>query len=355
MSTFQPTDRQSSLSFSPSIESRLSVQHLDGTDSDSTVDGADVIMGLSHTPKTLPPKYFYDDRGSALFEQICELPEYYVTRTETQILQKAAPEIAHITGLCELVELGSGSSTKTRLLLDAYRDLHRSLTSGSFYYIPIDVSGGILKASAANLLYQYPSLHIRGLIGTYTQGLQHLPSTIAPQRIICFLGSTLGNLSPKECEQFFAEVRAALQPEDYFLLGIDLQKSISILEAAYNDAQGITAAFNLNMLQHLNWRFQANFNLDQFQHWAFYDQQQHQIEMHLRSLCPQTIEIIALEQSVTFFKGETIRTEISRKFNLEHLSALLEPKSGAKGFKSVQVWTDPQQWFGLTLYQAVPE
>ncbi|MGF1603775.1 MAG: L-histidine N(alpha)-methyltransferase [Thermosynechococcaceae cyanobacterium] len=354
MSISQPVDSQSSPSSPQSLDARLSLQHLAPAEGDLTVDGADVIAGLSQTPKTLPPKYFYDDRGSELFEKICDLTEYYVTRTETQILQTAAADMAQMTGSCELVELGSGSSTKTRLLLDAYRDLQVSLDAPeSFHYTPIDVSGGILKESATELLRQYPSLHIRGLIGTYAQGLQQLPKAIAAKRMICFLGSTLGNLSPTECEQFFAQVRGALQPGDYFLLGVDLQKSIPILEAAYNDAQGVTAAFNLNMLQHLNWRFQANFNLNQFEHWSFYNDQQQQIEMHLRSLCNQTVDLGTLHQTIPFMEGETIRTEISRKFNLEQLSALLEPHSGSKGFISVQVWTDPKQWFGLLLCQAV--
>ncbi len=337
-------------------DSRLSVLQIESIEGNSSVQGADIIAGLTQSPKVLPPKYFYDDRGSELFEQICELPEYYVTRTEAQILQKVAVDIAQRTGPCELVELGSGSSTKTRMLLDAYQDQQASSgNSDALYYLPLDVSGGILKESALSLLQQYPSLQIRGLIGTYEQGLQNLPQAVAPKRMICFLGSTLGNLNPQECQQFFNKVRSALQPGDYFLLGIDLQKSIQVLEAAYNDAQGITAAFNLNILQHLNWRFQANFDLQQFQHWAFYNTQQHQIEMHLRSLCEQNVVINTLELSVPFAEGETIRTEISRKFNLEQLSTLLEPNPTGKRLNVEQIWTDPQQWFGLALCQAVLE
>jgi L-histidine Nalpha-methyltransferase len=337
-------------------DARLSISHLQSIDQNKAKDGVDVLIGLTQIPKTLPPKYFYDDRGSELFEQICELPEYYVTRTETQILQDAAAEIARITGPCELIELGSGSSTKTRILLDAYRHLQRSSeTPETFSYLPIDISGGILKESAIDLLKQYPSLQVRGLIGTYEQGLQSLPPAVAPHRMICFLGSTLGNLNTEECQRFFDQVRAALQPGDYFLLGIDLQKSVQVLEAAYNDGQGITAAFNLNVLQHLNERFQANFDLNQFEHYAFYNRQQQQIEMHLRSLRDQTVELAALDYSVSLAAAETIRTEISRKFDLKQLSSLLETRPKGKWLKSVQTWTDSQKWFGLALCQAVLE
>lgn len=359
MSKPQPvSDRQptSSMAPIPDLNARLSLQHLGSTNLTDGADGADIVAGLTQATKTLPPKYFYDDRGSELFEQICTLPEYYVTRTETQILQAAATQIAAITGPCELVELGSGSATKTRILLDAYRDLGRSSDAPEeFSYLPIDVSGGILKESALELLKQYPALQVRGVIGTYEQGLQNLPPTVAPHRLLCFLGSTLGNLNATECQQFFEQVRAALQPEDYFLLGVDLQKSIRVLEAAYNDSQDITAAFNLNMLRHLNWRFQANFDLDQFQHDAFYNEQQQQIEMHLRSLRDQTVEFAALDFSVSFEAGETIRTEISRKFDLTQLPTLLKSKPGAKQLKLVQTWTDSQDWFGLALFQAVLE
>ena len=354
MSTFQSaSDSQSRSSTGPpsSPDVRLSVAQLRGIDQGNAADGADVIVGLTQSPKTLPPKYFYDDRGSELFEQICTLPEYYVTRTETQILRDVAAEIARMTGPCELVELGSGSSTKTRLLLDAYQAFGGELAP--FYYLPIDVSGGILKSSAIDLLTQYSSLQVRGLIGTYEQGLQNLPVAVAPQRLICFLGSTLGNLNPSECQQFFDQVRAAQAPGDYFLLGVDLQKSTQVLEAAYNDAQGVTAAFNLNMLRHLNWRFQGNFDLKQFQHHAFYNGEQQQIEMHLRSLCDQTVELAALELTVPFTTGETIRTEISRKFDLEQLNSLLGTESVKKQLKPIKTWTDSQQWFGLALCQAV--
>jgi gamma-glutamyl hercynylcysteine S-oxide synthase len=304
--------------------------------------GQDVMVGLSQTPKTLPAKYFYDDRGSDLFEQICALPEYYPTRTEAAILQHYAPAIAQLTGPCELVELGSGSSTKTRLLLDAYASLKAEQR-----YLPIDVSGGILAASAYELLQDYPDLQIHGLVGTYELGMQHLPPRQLASRMICFLGSTLGNLTPPECDRFFGQIRLALHPGEFFLLGVDLQKAISQLEAAYNDAEGVTAEFNLNMLQHLNWRFGADFNLSQFRHRAIYNLAGQQIEMHLDSLCDQTVTFSKLNYKAAIAAQESILTEISRKFNL----ATIQQELAKHSLITVQQWTDPQQWFGLVLCQ----
>ncbi len=333
----------SSKSASPyAIENRLQVQHLLALSQNKQNEGSDVVSGLKQTPKTLPPKYFYDDRGSQLFEQICELPEYYLTRTETAILQTCAAEIVQITGASELVELGSGSATKTRILLDAYNNLDLPLR-----YLPIDVSAGILETSARQLLLDYPSLSIHGLVSTYELALEQLPPTKLNTRTICFIGSTLGNLTPKECDRFFAHIANALQPGEYFLLGIDLQKPKHLLEAAYNDSPGVTAQFNLNMLDHLNWRFEGNFDPNQFEHLAFYNQSQSQIEIYLRSKKAQTVELRALDLIVEFETGETIMTEISRKFDLNAMQREL----GARGLAPVQAWTDANRWFGLLLCQ----
>ncbi|NEP57632.1 MAG: L-histidine N(alpha)-methyltransferase [Symploca sp. SIO2G7] len=326
-----------------SLEERLEINYLRSANlPTNTVDGQDIISGLTQNPKSLPPQYFYDDRGSQLFEQICELPEYYPTRTEASILCQYAGEIARITGACELVELGSGSSTKTRLLLDAYQALKNGLG-----YVPIDVSGGILTESAHQLLQDYPGLQIQGLVGTYEQALAQLQPTSLPSRMIFFLGSSLGNLTPQECDRFLSQILAALDVGEYFLLGVDLQKPKQIIEAAYNDAQGVTAQFNLNMLEHLNQRFAGNLNTQLFEHWAFYNNQLNQIEMHLRCLQTHTAYLEALNLKVEFEAGETIMTEISRKFDLEIIQEELE----AKGLKSLAVWSDPQQWFGLILAQ----
>ncbi|MEH2440609.1 L-histidine N(alpha)-methyltransferase [Nostoc sp.] len=325
------------------VEKRLQIQRLLGTTQIvAPSSGSNVVKGLTQTSKSLPPSYFYDDRGSELFEQICDLPEYYLTRTETTILQQYAGEIAKITGPCELVELGSGSSTKTRILLDAYQNLGYSL-----HYLPIDVSAGMLETSAKQLLGDYPLLQVYALAGTYELALAQLLPTQLPSRMICFIGSSLGNLTPGECDVFFSEITEALQVGEYFLLGIDLQKPKHILEPAYNDRQGVTAAFNLNMLEHLNHRFDGNFDTTQFEHWAFYNESEQQIEMHLRSLRSQIVELHALNLKVNFALGETILTEISRKFDLDTIKQQLT----AQGLSPLEVWTDPNQWFGLLLCQ----
>ncbi len=326
-----------------SLEERLQINNLIKDDGAiESVDGKDVIHGLTATPKSLPPRYFYDDRGSELFEEICELPEYYPTRTESWILDQFSHEIASITGACELVELGSGSSTKTRWLLDAYQDLRNGLR-----YVPIDVSRSILIESARDLLQDYPSLSVRGLVGTYDRALAQLKPTSLLSRTIVFLGSTLGNLTPQECDRFFSQILDALDVGEYFLLGIDLQKPKHILEAAYNDARGVTAQFNLNMLEHLNRRFAGNFDPQRFEHWAFYNERLNRIEMHLRCLQAHTVCLEKLNLTIEFDAEETMMTEISRKFDLEVIQKELQ----VKGLKPLATWTDPKQWFGLILSQ----
>jgi L-histidine Nalpha-methyltransferase len=327
------------------VENRLHLERLVSAAAPTPTEinaGSDVVSGLTQNPKSLPPKYFYDDRGSTLFELICQLPEYYLTRTETAILQESAGAIARLTGPCEIVELGSGSSTKTRILLDAYSQLEYPLN-----YVPIDISSSILESSACQLLADYPSLQIHGIVSTYELALAKIAPPKLPTRMLCFLGSTLGNLNPQECDVFFSQIVGALLPGEFFLLGIDLDKSQEILEPAYDDSQGVTAAFNLNMLRHLNRKFEGNFDLTQFEHLAFYDRQECQIEMHLRSKKAQTVNLRSLDLTVEFAAGETIRSEISRKFNLDSIQADLSHR----GLMPVQVWTDPNQWFGLVLCQ----
>jgi L-histidine Nalpha-methyltransferase len=329
------------------VMARLHIEHL--LAENELQDSPDqMIDGLNGHPKSLPSKYFYDDLGSELFELITELPEYYPTRTEAAILQNFAAEIAATTGACELVELGSGSSTKTRILLDAFRDRNFPLR-----YLPIDISGSILESSAIDLLVDYPTLEIHGFVSTYETALKHLPQSQLPTRMVSFLGSTLGNFDPDQYAAFCDRIATVLQPGEYFLLGIDLQKSKKVLEAAYNDASGVTAEFNLNLLQHLNDKFGSNFDPDQFEHLAFYNQEQHQIEMHLRSRSQQTVKLPLKESAslcIDFACGETILTEISRKFNLKQLSQDLE----TRGFRHIKSWTDPNHWYGLLLCQILP-
>lgn len=321
-------------------QENISIHNLFELHDTNVEQGQDVIEGLSQTQKTLPPKYLYDEQGSILFEQICELPEYYPTRTEASILSDFSHAIAQETGPCELIELGSGSSTKTRHLLSAYEAFEKEFT-----YIPVDVSGEILTQSAHQLVEEYPHLTVRGLVGTYEQALEQLPEPPTVPRMVLFIGSTLGNFAPDQSEQFLARVSTSLRTGDYFLLGVDLQKEPEVLQAAYDDAQGVTAAFNLNMLAHLNWRFGGNFELNNFSHRAIYDQDLGRIEMHLDCHTDHTINLQGLNHQVDFKAGESIRTEISRKFKVEELANTLSQHD----LMLHQIWTDPQDWFALLL------
>lgn len=322
--------------------SRLDIDYLLDSKIIEQDDIQDVTNGLKQTPKILPARYFYDAKGSLLFEAICQLREYYPTRTEASILKQYSQEIIEQTTVLELVELGSGSSTKTRYLLDACNRINIPL-----YYTPVDVSSSILKDSADKLLLDYSQLKITGKVATYSQALAQLSNSFLGTRMIVFLGSSIGNFNNLECDRFIDQVRAALNPGDYFLLGIDLQKPVAILEAAYNDSQGVTAAFNLNMLQHLNNRFAGNFDLNSFKHQAIYNQLDHQIEMYLISQQDQTITLSSLDLTIKLNKGEKILTEISRKFNLTKMTKYL----GDRNLNLIQTYNDDQNWFGLLLCQ----
>ena len=313
----------------------------------TVAEGADVATGLLATPKTLPSRYFYDDRGSALFEQICELPEYYPTRTERAILEASAGEIAARTGPADLVELGSGNSAKTRLLIEAYRAAGASLR-----YAPIDVSRGVLETSAAALARAVDGIEVRPILATYEAGLAALDQVLGRAgrpRLALFLGSTIGNLAPAATEHFLAEVRARLRPGDFFLVGLDLRKETAIVEAAYNDAAGVTAAFNRNILDHLNRRFDGDFRPGRFRHRAFYEAREHQIEMHLVSEAAQEVRLRALDLRVAFAAGESVRTEISRKFDTAEFARDL----ARHGFRQAGAWTDARGWFCLMMARTV--
>jgi len=304
-------------------------------------DGSEVVAGLTGAPKTLPYKYFYDDRGSELFVEITRQPEYYPTRTERWILDTHAPDIAATAAAGELLELGSGAADKTRALIGAM------LERGSMLrFLPIDVSGGILRDSSRELLQAYPDLEIWGLIGTYHQALRGLPEAERGRRLLIFLGSSIGNMTDAEADTFLGEAHAALDPGDHFLVGFDLQKPVELIEAAYNDRAGVTAAFNLNMLCHLNRRFDGDFDTGRFAHRAFYDRRAHHIEMHLESRADQRVRLAALDLEVDFVAGETIRTEISRKFHLPTVARRFD----ARGFAPEAHWTDPENWFALALF-----
>ena len=320
---------------------RLHVLNLMGDRALETA-GQDVVEGLRSDPKSLPPKYFYDQRGSELFEQICELPEYYPTRTETAILQEYSGAIAQITGPCEMVELGSGSSTKSRILLDAYEKAGYPLR-----YLPVDVSDTMLVESAKKLLDEYSELSVEAIASTYEPALKALPLKQLPARMIAFIGSTIGNLQPEECEIFLERISETLEEGDYFLLGLDLQKETAVLESAYNDAQGVTAAFNLNMLRHLNRQYKGDFDLDSFKHVALYNSQANQIEMSIESLREQSVTLEALDLTVKFAEKERILSEISRKFDLKEIEQVLS----SHRLKVLESYTDVNKWFGLLLCQ----
>lgn len=302
----------------------------------------DVIAGLGAARKSLPPRYFYDQYGSELFEQICQQPEYYPTRTEAVLLRQRATEVLDLVGECTLVELGSGSAVKTRLFLDEYQRRGYPMR-----YVPIDISASMLRESAQSLIADYPQLSIQALATDYMSGLAALPP--ARQRLVLFLGSNLGNFNDDEQAELFSRLAAALQPQDYFLLGLDLRKPVDILEAAYNDAAGVTASFNLNLLRRINREFGANFNLSRFSHLAFYNRAQHQIEMHLQSQLAQEVEIAELGLRVFFQPQETIHTEISRKFDAKQVAAQLRPY----GFEPCARWTDEHGWFLMNVFRFV--
>jgi len=277
----------------------------------------DVRAGLLTPPRSLPPKYFYDDTGSQLFDRICDAPEYYPTRTEAALLAAHAERIMAQVMPRHLVELGSGTSRKTRHLLDALASDHLHAT-----YWPFDVCEAIVKQAASELQQQYPWLEINGLVGDYHAGLDGLP---APKggRLFVFLGGTIGNFSRAEALDFLRELRACMAPEDWLLLGADRVKDPRVLEAAYNDAAGMTAAFNLNLLAVLNRELQADFVPSAFVHRAFYNETAQQIEMYLLSQTAQTVRLPTLGSELQLAEGEGILTEISRKFTLDDLDQLL--------------------------------
>jgi L-histidine N-alpha-methyltransferase len=277
----------------------------------------DVASGLSRPQKELPPKYFYDRRGSELFDEITRLPEYYLTRTERALLDCwSGPLMATLTPAA-LVELGAGSADKTRLLLDAM-----VYAGNGELYVPIDVSAEFLEDAAARLREEYPTLGVEPLVGDIAEPLA-LGDDLPAPAVIAFLGSTIGNFDPAGARRLLRHVARAMRAGDRFLLGADLRKDPRVIEAAYNDQQGITAEFNLNVLRVVNRELGANFDLDAFEHRAFYDRTLHRIEMHLVSTGDQRVQIPGIG-TVQFAGGESIRTEISCKYDRESLSGALE-------------------------------
>jgi L-histidine Nalpha-methyltransferase len=300
---------------------------------------ADVRAGLREPPRTLPPKWFYDKVGSDLFSEITRLPEYYPTRAEAEILRTRADAIALSTGAATVIELGSGSSEKTRLLLDALTR-HGTLRR----YVPVDVSADALADAARALIEDYPDLTVHGVVADFTEHLHLLPETPGP-RLMVFLGGTIGNLEPADRAVFLRAVRDGLRPGDHLLLGTDLVKSPSVLVPAYDDAAGVTARFNRNVLAVINRELDADFDVESFEHVAIWDDREQWIEMRLRARGPQQVYIAEIDLHVALADGEEIRTEISAKFTADRVRAEL----GTAGLGVRHWWTDAAGRFALSL------
>jgi L-histidine N-alpha-methyltransferase len=307
---------------------------------DSAADALriDVLEGLAQTPKTLPPKWFYDTVGSDLFDQITRLPEYYPTRAEAEILRTRAADIAAASGADTLVELGSGTSEKTRILLDALRD------GGSLRrFIPFDVDAGMLRAAGAAIGEEYPGIEIDAVCGDFEHHLAEIPRV--GRRLVAFLGSTIGNLTAEPRAEFLTALSDSLQPGDTVLLGTDLVKDVDRLVRAYDDGAGVTARFNKNVLAVVNRELDGDFDLDAFEHVARWNADEERIEMWLRASTPQRVRIAELDLTVDFAAGEEMLTEVSCKFRPDGVADEL----AAAGLRRTNWWTDSAGDFGLSL------
>ena len=300
-----------------------------------TSDLAEILEGLSRPQKALSPKFFYDEAGSRLFEEITDQPEYYPTQTELAIMRDNADEIAERIGpQASLIEFGSGSSLKTRLLLSFMRE--------PAVYVPVDISRELLVASAESLDEQFPELEVLPVVADFTQPFDLPDPKVAPLRnIVYFPGSTIGNFPPDAALSLLEVMYQEAGEDGALLIGVDLQKDRAVLEAAYNDAAGVTARFNLNLLVRLNREFGADFHVDAFEHVAFYTEEAGRIEMHLRAREPQAVTIAG--HRFEFRQGETIHTENSHKFTKEGFREL----AGRAGFEVCRAWTDEREWFSL--------
>jgi L-histidine N-alpha-methyltransferase len=326
----------------PVLETAIRIDsHLGDADERSLAD--DVLDGLTRPFKELPPKHFYDARGAELFDRICELPEYYPTRAERAILELNSDELATLTQAAELVELGSGTASKTRVLLSA---LHEAGTLRR--YVPVDVTESMVRECAAELTVEYPGLQVHGVIGDFERHLGEIPLAVGP-RIVAFLGGTIGNFPPGSRRRILREIARLLGPEDHLLIGTDLVKDPQILRAAYDDTQGVTAEFNRNVLRVLNRELDADFEPDAFDHVALFNAEHEWIEMRLRAKHEHTTVVRDLDLPVHFNAGEEIRTEISAKFTSERIEGDL----AAAGLQLVRSFTDADELFALTLSRLV--
>ena len=295
----------------------------------------DVLAGLALPQKSIPPKYFYDEQGCRLFEAICELPEYYLTQTETAILRRNIADIAQFVGPdAQLIEYGSGVQAKTRILIQALQ---------TRLYVPIDIATDTLRASSNELAGRFPWLNVVGVCADYTRPLA-LPEFVGVpirRKAVFFPGSTVGNFTPAEALQFLRQAHRTVGAGGALLIGVDLEKDKATLDAAYADSQGVTARFNLNLLQRINRELGADFQVNRFRHKAFYDPVQGRVEMHLESLVSQIVDVAG--QRFDFAPGETIHTEISCKYSVAEFQEL----GRRAGFSPEKVWTDPEQLFSV--------
>jgi L-histidine N-alpha-methyltransferase len=305
---------------------------------------AEVVReGLSCPFKELPPKYFYDERGSELFERITELPEYYPTRCEREILDTKASEIVAAASPTTLIELGSGAATKSRVLLDAMRD------AGTLErFVPVDISEGITRRVAAELVEEYPGLAVEGIVCDYETHLERIPRPEGA--LIAFLGGTIGNFRPAARRSFLARIATLMYPGDTFLLGTDLVKDREVLESAYDDSAGVTAEFNKNVLAVLNRELDANFDLDEFEHVAFWDADNEWIDIRLRALSEQFVDLRELDMRAHFSRNEEMRTEISTKFTRERI----ESSYADVGLELLEWWTDSEGLYAMSLARCSP-
>jgi L-histidine N-alpha-methyltransferase len=302
----------------------------------------DVAAGLAAVPKHLPCCYLYDRLGSRLFEAICELPEYPLTRAETAILRTHAEEIAALfPPATDLIELGSGTAAKTRLLIEAF--LRRR---GRLRYVPLDICRTVLEESSRDLLHAYPRLEVLAIAGEYREGLEHLRAMASPHKLVLWLGSNIGNLERAEAARFLAQVRGTLAPGDRLLVGIDLRKDRAALEAAYDDSCGVTAAFNRNLLVRINRELGGDFDVRAFAHHAVYNEGEGRVEMYLVCTRPQRVRLERLGLDVAFAAGEAIHTENAYKYSPAEIEAL----AVAAGLRTERAWLDPDGGFRLNLF-----
>ena len=324
----------------PIKSKRFQIEQLAPQDSFEVLK-SDVQDGLFQLPRSLPPKYFYDENGSALFDAICHTEDYYPTRTEAALLHKYAQRIIDLAKPNTCVELGAGTSTKTEVLLSK---ISSHLGESSFTFFSIDVCHEVLVDSAQRLLNNYKNLSVHSIVGEYIPAIRSVPAHVAPT-LYAFIGSSIGNFTEQESVELLSEVANKMNSKDYFLIGIDRVKEKQVLERAYDDAEGVTAKFNLNVLNVLNYKLGANFDLQHFAHKAIYNEQKNQIEMYLVSLCDQEVHFSELNQSIKLENNEKILTEISRKYTKSSIQELL----GKSGLEEVEHFEPENEYFSLLL------